>query len=35
VEVLAAILEGTTAVTQRILPCEPVAGATLAAVAHA
>ncbi|MGW4944675.1 LacI family DNA-binding transcriptional regulator [Actinoplanes sp. NPDC004185] len=35
VEVLAAMLEGTTAVTQRILPCEPVAGATLAAVAHA
>jgi len=35
VEVLAAMLEGTTAVTQRILPCEPVAGGTLAAVAHA
>lgn len=35
VEVLTAILEGTTTVTQRILPCEPVAGATLAAVADA
>jgi DNA-binding LacI/PurR family transcriptional regulator len=35
VEVLTAILEGTTTVTQRILPCEPVAGATLAAVTRA
>jgi len=35
VEVLTALLEGTTTVTQRILPCEPVPGATLAAVAHA
>ncbi|MBU2670564.1 LacI family transcriptional regulator [Actinoplanes bogorensis] len=33
VEVLSAILDGTGGETQRILPCEPVAGATLA-VAH-
>jgi DNA-binding LacI/PurR family transcriptional regulator len=35
VEILTAILEGSSGVTQRILPCEPVAGATLAAVTHA